>query len=493
MQSWNTIVQTAMLGTDKKQVGPDELTEDLAPAITTIHNNTAVDKEEQFLQVAALLLNYRQSGAMPLHEPAVMMPVAAVETLPYCSAQALQVLKDILTEDSVGLLHLWLQRCAAQQQIAHPQILPSLLDKAVKHRPLRSLTEQCAGQRGKWLSQFNREWQFTSGESDEEQWQTGTTDQRKQVLQQLRAVDAGKAREWLQQVWPQENANTRADLLKVFSVNLSEQDIAWLESLLGDKSQKVQEEVMRLLKRIPGSAIVKTYWQVAQEAVTLKKEKALLSLSTKTSIQVQLPATINEQIFTTGIEQLSNQKEFTDQEFIVGQLIESIPPSYWELHFELSPAEIITLFQKDESKKKFLRFFVIALVQFHDQRWAIAFMQYAQVFYLDIIPLLPIQQQEYYSNKFFIGNEDSITRYAMERETEWGMELTGKIFSYTSKNHYAYNRSFYNQYIHLVPSRIIGELDNYLPSDEYQRSVWSNTSAYITKLVALKTQIIASF
>jgi hypothetical protein len=107
--------------------------------------------------------------------------------------------------------------------------------------------------------------------------------------------------------------------------------------------------------------------------------------------------------------------------------------------------------------------------------------------------LLPLQQQEYYSNTFFKDNEESIIRYAVQRDQEWGTELAKNIFRHTAKNRYNYNRSFYNQYIHLVPVQVVGELEKCTPQEEYQQDAWSKMSEYITKLITLKIQIIKAF
>src|SRR4051812_36223476 len=161
MQFWNNIIQTAMLGTDKKQLSSAELPEALAAISTVITGNTALDKEEQFLQLASLALNYRQSGTQPLHKEGINIPLAPPEEKPYCNNRASGVLKDIVEEDSHPLLILWLQHCANAAQLAPPSLLPVLLDKATQHKTLRTAVEKVMGKRGEWLCAFNPNWQFT--------------------------------------------------------------------------------------------------------------------------------------------------------------------------------------------------------------------------------------------------------------------------------------------------------------------------------------------
>lgn len=492
MLFWDNIINTAMIGTDKKQIGIAELPADLAEPITVIHNNGTTDKEQKFLQLAAVAFNFRQSGVTPLQKEVNTSPAPAEEKK-YCNALATQTLKDILSEESIPLLKFWLQHCDRRQQLATPETLPVLLDTGTQYKNLQVLIASCCGKRGEWLSGYNDAWKFSSTQTGEELWQTGTQEQRKIIFKETRKLNPAQAREWLQQTWSQEDANTKLGFLELMPENISENDIAFLESLSTEKSKKVKEEALKLLKQIPGSAIVKQYQELLQQSVLIKKEKALLGIISKTNLEFKLPGSFDEAIFKTGIEKLSSSKEITDEEFIIYQLIQSVPPSFWEKQLGGDPKAIIDLFQKDITGKKMIPALVIAITRFNDTRWALYFMQYSEVFYIDIIPLLQSQQQEAYSNKFFDNYPDNIIQYATERETEWSIELTKNIFKYTAKNHYQYNRSFYNQHIHLIPGSAVTELERCAPPEEHLRNTWSNTSDYIIKLITLKIQTLKAF
>jgi Family of unknown function (DUF5691) len=493
MKFWDNIIQTAMLGTNRKDVVDDDFPEDMSDAIQTINTNATIDAEEEFLQKVTLAFNYRQSGVTPDHQPGATLSQAPREEKKYCNSNAVKALKEILFEESIGLLIMWLQLCLRKEQIIIPDLIPALLDKSLQHKQLKSLVRECTGKRGAWLSQFNRDWSFTNEANAEELWQTGTASERKNVLQQLRSSDASTAREWLQAIWAVENANTKTDLLGALSINLSDDDMPWLETLLNEKSQKVKEQVSQLLKQIPASAIVQTYQQFLSRSVNIKKEKGLLGLSSKTLPHFKLPDSFDETIFKLGIEKLSNRKEYNDDEFIIFQVMQFVAPVFWEQHFLLTPSEIIQLFQKEEPGKKFIPAIVAATSQFKDSKWADALMKNSQIFYLNIIPLLPFQEQEFYSNKFFIGNEESIIRYAGQREEEWSAELTKNIFKHAAKNYYTYNRSFYNRHIHLIPVQAVGLLEKCVPQEEHLRESWSKISEYILKLTTLKIQTIKAF
>ena len=120
-------------------------------------------------------------------------------------------------------------------------------------------------------------------------------------------------------------------------------------------------------------------------------------------------------------------------------------------------------------------------------------MQNSHVFYIDIIPLLPVKEQEHYSIKFIAQFADNIIEHAIKREDTWSIDLTRAIFIHTAKSIYQYNRSFYSRYIHCIPVGIVTELDKCAPAEDHLKATWNNTSEYITKLINLKKQTIQSF
>ena len=492
MEFWNEIIHTALLGTDKKQVGAGGLPAGLAETADLLATRQEVDKEERFLQLAAVAFNYRQSGRAVLYKEGIAPAGALPEERPYCSVLALRTLKDILGEDNMPLLAFWLRHCTNACQLVTPDWIPVLMNRAVNHPTLQADVRTACGRRGEWLMSLNPSWSFLTDAADDEQWRTGTAEQRRNCLRQWRKTDPAKAREMLAESWAQENANSKADLLKQLHPVIAE-DGEWLESLLDEKSQKVKDEVLRLLKRLPGSSVIGLYWQVVQQAVTLKKEKALLGMMTRNSLQVQPPAVVEEAIFKTGIEKLSSDKAIKDDEFILIQLMEYIPPAYWEEHFGVGPDEIVGYFQKEAVHKKFIPALVRALVRFGDVRWAVAFMQHSVVFYIDVIPLLPVQQQEYYSLKFFDRQADSIVQYARQREEPWSLELAKAILKHTAKQGYQYPIGFYKENIYRLPPGISAVLMDCLPSEPQWQPMWEKTSAELARLIGLKEQTTQAF
>jgi hypothetical protein len=498
MQFWNEILHTAQLGTDKRTIDPSALGSDLDGPATRVAMGTdeevgTADKEDRFLRIASIAFNYRQAGATPLAHEGLTLPKAGEEERPYCSPEAMLALKDVLSEKNSTLLHYWLQFCKKTQRLVRPDLLPALLQNGVAERSLRPDIILCGGKRAEWLCRLNPEWDFPSGASESTLWQTGTPEQRKELLRQVRLSEPAKGLEWLQQTWPQEDANTRLDLLRQLTTQLADNDIPFLESLSTDKSKKIKEEAVQLLKKIPGSPVVQQYRKAVADALFLKRSKALLGLVNKTSLELRLPLQIGAALFQMGIEKLSNRKEFTDDEFILYQLMQWTPLSFYEEQWQLTTAELVRLFQEDDLGKKLFPALVLSVVHFSDPRLALALMQHSSVFYLDLIPLLPRTQQEYYSNKFFAQSPDNIIKYATQWEGEWGLDLTTSILRHAFKNPYQYNRAFFSRHIHLIPATATGALNALASPDTPPGSGWDATSETIARLLYLKQQIVKAF
>lgn len=168
-----------MLGTDKRPIRKEDFIDDLADIFKVI--SQADDREEQYLNIAAVACNHRKCGFVPLNK-AVVRTSAEEEVKVYCSPVAHQLLNDILPLESYPLLELWLQECNNKSLVVQPEFILMLFDVATKHKPLQAQVLAVAGKRGEWLLPFNEAWKFELIATDENVWQTGTLDQRRNYL-----------------------------------------------------------------------------------------------------------------------------------------------------------------------------------------------------------------------------------------------------------------------------------------------------------------------
>ncbi|MBC7904321.1 MAG: hypothetical protein H7Y27_12905, partial [Gemmatimonadaceae bacterium] len=488
MKFWDSIIDTAMIGTSRRQPDTGLFPTDLAAHFKD--QNETKDQEELFLQLAAFASSYRKSGILPPKQEINFSP-AATEENKYCPSEATSVLRDILSEEKKSLLAYWLKNCHRSNQIVKPDLVPVLLELGTKHPRLKSVIAACCGKRGVWLAALNPEWQYSQNQSDEEIWDTGTPEQRRDLLTEKRSIEPDKAREMLQQIWQQEDANQKMIFLEILHKNIGDNDTAFLESLLNEKSKKVKESGLQLLKRIPTSAVVQSFENALASAVQLKKEKRLVF--TKTSLHYQLPDSIHDKIYQLGIDKLSNIKDLSDEQFVIIQLTELVPVSFWEKHLAMGPPEIIDLMQKDELGKKLLPPLVKAITRFHDSKWAEHFTKHSSVFFIDLIPLLNSEEQERHTIRHFDEFPESMIMHQISRETEWSLPVARKIIRHTAANPHQFTRDFFSRNIAMIPTALSGELSGFDPKDVMQLGQWTRNRDYLSQLLKLKAQTNKAF
>lgn len=483
-------MHTALLGTDRAALPEEQDPAALGEAFRLVAEQ-GLDKEDGFLQMASIAMNWRKCGELPPNEQ-VYFPLAGEEESPYCSEAARQVLDNMLVIENEPLLQLWLSLCAASHQLLPPERLPSLFDFSQRHKRIQPLLMACAGKRGAWLLKLNGAWKVDEEREDGTVWDTGSLQQRALYLQKLRKKDPAHARKLLQDVWAQENAATRATLLQQLSGTVSEEDLPWLEGLMTEKSQKAREETLRLLRQVPGSSLVQQYWNIVKEAVQISKTKGLLGIGSKTEIRVQLPDGIDEALFKTGIEKMSSQKGVSDADHILYQLISAVPPQFFETKYGFNRDEIIGLFKKVKQGDRYLAALGNGAVAFGDAAWLKAIAaERGHEFYVEALSVFDGKEAEKYAHGFLEkgAQPDLVVRSVAEYlKEEWSKELTLKIFTHTANQIYSYNRSFYSHQVLQFPASIIPELEKCAPANPYAREAWSSTSEYITQLVNLKVQ-----
>lgn len=494
MEQWNDIINTALLGTEKRSIKTESLPEELATAVTQL-SAASLDREELFLQTASVVHNYRQCGFIP---PTVTtsIPVAAEEERRYAAPVAHTVLQDIIETGSDSLLRFWLQNCYNRQWIVQPEAIPLLLDAGAQSKAVRHLVAACCGKRGVWLQQFNPDWKWnTTTGNEEDMWQTGSPSQRKNFLVQLRISEPAGALQLLQQTWPQENAATKVELLEAIATNAGAEDVSWLEELLKEKSSKVKEAALHILKTIPSSTLVQSYQHILQQAVQATTTKGLLGLGSKTVLEFKLPA-LDPALFKTGIQQVSNQKGVKDEDFILEQLTAHVPPQFWEQHLAMESNKIISLLQK-ENKATLIHAIGEAAVRFKDKSWLMQVLRVDNSFFHnEIFTLLSQEEAQLYAVRWLEQNDKAgwIIQSLTLVEEEWKPALAHALLQWAAKNPYQTNRGWFNNVAALLPTSLKAEdLESYAPKEEYLRSTWNGISEHILKLVSLKEQTIKAF
>jgi hypothetical protein len=494
MKHWETIQQHAMLGTARAPL----TIADLPAAIAGELSWTSIDIEEDFLRLASVAWQYGQTGGLP---PAVstVTSAAAPEEKTYSSSQAASELQSLIEDEVYTLVRLWLEYCQAAGQLARPEILPALLDLAIRRPEFRTMITAVAGNRGQWLMRLNPAWRIdTPAEDDTTVWQTGKPEARRALLTHIRQTDAPGALVLLQSTWATESAADKVAFLNILQAQASDADLPWLESLQ-EKGQKVTAAITSVLKHIPGSKIVTAYQDVLRQAFVLRTGKALLGMLNKTSVEIQETVAIPAEIFTTGVEKLSSDKRITDQQYILIQLAMAVPPVFWQTQLQQADARaVITLLQKEQRTALYLPALADAAATFRDLTWVRALLDHGDETLIDsaivlLLRVLPVAERMTYAVRFLPRQPQAIIELLLEQDEPWDIALAKAVIAYTASEVYVYNRTFYRQAVHNIPVALLSYIDTFAPAEEAKKPYWRTQADELYRLVSWKQQLQKSF
>ena len=120
--------------------------------------------------------------------------------------------------------------------------------------------------------------------------------------------------------WKNESAQHRAEFLACLENGLSVADEAFLEEVRGgDRSSTVRDEALRLLRLIPGSRILNMYAGILKEHLHYRR---LFGWSID-------PVAYSEELKKTGINEVSSNKGESDSDYILRQMAQYMPLSFW--------------------------------------------------------------------------------------------------------------------------------------------------------------------
>lgn len=495
MKTWDEIINKALLGSEKASLTPDDIPSDISDEFVV---TTSPDREENFLKLSSLAYQYRQSGARALNVSTITQPAASPEDKSYCAPRANEILKTLLEEDIAVLLEVWLQMCAGKNVLAHPEMIPALLDIAQQEKDLRPLIKAVTGKRGEWLCSLNPQWSFAARHADNKTtWDDGTAEERKELLLSLRNVNPEEGRQLLEASWATEGANEKVAFLEILKTNLSASDLPWLESLK-EKGQRVNAAILALLKSIPSSTVVREYQAVLSKCFSIKTGKALLGMISKTELIVDQSFEFPELIFRTGIEKLSSDKNVSDHQYILSQVIMSVPPSFWTEHLQRSPAELVALFQKEKQTAFYLPALAVSATRFNNADWIKTILDKGDKDILSsvltrLIAGLAEKDRDQYALKFFEAEPPGIIQLMLHGSYEWSLDLAKTILKYTAGEVYQYNKQFYRLAVAHIPTGILEQLDSFTPDDSQRQAYWNNQRDELARLLTLKQQTLQSF
>ncbi|MFG2119103.1 DUF5691 domain-containing protein [Streptomyces sp. NPDC048710] len=379
--SWEDLVTTALLGTDRRPWTPAAPGREAPVAL---------------LDAAAVATLRRRAGLRP--GPAAQRPEPAPEdprpALPGAAARRLALLladrsggggggRRGSAPDLMELLPQWLAAANARGYAAPPQALPALLDAARGRTDLRPAALAFAGPRALWLARLNPDWRFAlrsapgggatlpdpeDDEAVQRLWQEGLFAERVALLSALRARTPGPARELLTATWATERAEDRLMFLDTLRTGLSAGDEPFLEQALGDRSRNVRATAAELLSAQPGSALA------ARMAVRATACVAVDHMGSRPTIVVEAPLECDPDMERDGVAAKPPTGR-GERSWWLGQLVEAAPLGTWPGRLGgRTPEQIVALPVADGWQGELHAAWCRAAVRQRDAAWSRALL-----------------------------------------------------------------------------------------------------------------------
>ncbi|MFF6782031.1 DUF5691 domain-containing protein [Streptomyces sp. NPDC012510] len=383
--SWEELVTTALLGTDRR-TPPGAASGREAPVA--------------LLDAAAVETVRRRAGIRPV--PAAARPEpAAPDPRPPLPRAAARRLTTLLADrpgtgggrrgaapDLMELLPQWLASANAYGYAAPPEALPALLDAARGRTDLRPAALTFAGVRALWLARLNADWRFAlraapgggtalPGPDDPERvrrlWQEGLFAERVALLTETRVRDAASARELLASTWSTERAEDRLMFLDTLRTGLAAADEPFLEAALADRSRNVRATAAELLSALPDSALAGRMAKRATACVAVDHTHGTSPGGTPV-IMVEAPHECDPGMERDGVVAKAPAGR-GERSWWLGQLVEAAPLAAWSRRFGgRTPEEIVALPVADDWQGELHGAWCRAAVRQRDPDWSRALL-----------------------------------------------------------------------------------------------------------------------
>jgi hypothetical protein len=257
MDAWETLVASALVGTNRQEPSIDLTHPALTDYAAQIQSQSAT---QQILSATGLLATYQAVGNTAAATTSTRLEPAPADDLRHCSPLTARHLSAILEDSKYWPILPELSQLLTQaKQTVPPEFLPRLLDLGKHDRQTHSLIMPILGSRSNWLSSQNPDWHYALGNdlntADPERlpeiWQTGTRSERTIALKCWRKLDPAAARTAVAAIWKQEKADDRLIWLEVMRADLSLDDEEFLDIAMQDRSEKVRNFAIHLLSKLP--------------------------------------------------------------------------------------------------------------------------------------------------------------------------------------------------------------------------------------------------
>jgi hypothetical protein len=398
LSTWHDLVTASLIGTERAVVPavriPGLPTADnpaagdqdaagegaavFAPGRAPHEASVLLDPAAALLDRAALLTAARRAGQPAGHAEPLL--AAEPDPRPRVGQAASDRLARMLNGDHLDLLTEWLAAAVNRDLRVPAQLLPGLLDRALRVSPadpeLRRLAAAAGGPRARWLAGLNAEWTFVAAgaPAGDDAWRLGDVSQRRGYLAALRAAEPDTATDLITASWDAAGSAERVMFLSVLAAGpaLGPADEPLLEAALDDRSGDVRSWAAYLLASLPGSALGQRMAGRARRGLRLEAGPRA------TRLTASPPAECDAAMRRDGIAPgpAAGRSRLADRTRLMLEVVARTPLRTWTETFALGPAAIVAIPSGDWAPVLFVGWSRAAIAQ-RNQDWVAALIHEA--------------------------------------------------------------------------------------------------------------------
>lgn len=384
-------------------------TERRAPELPAIAGDLAellaqVNTDDIAIETRAL----RTAGALAIYEAAGYLPPATTATVNICAPEQHKVidrpvlidcLHDILRDGPRLLIRQTLVALAQTRYLLPAKLLPGFIALGKEYPNLQPLLVDVSGERGRWLAQFNSEWNFLLHyqkqadqhlEFDQTQfnagdWELLSFNERLLRIEQLRQQEPDKAREYVASKISHLDARERVGLLEKLRAGVSLADEQFLNEQLTDRSKEVRRLAADLLSELSESDFVQR--ASARLLSLLSHERKLV----RKYWQLDAPNTFAPDWSADALDEKRPQAEVLgERAWWLYQLVRLVPLGWWEKTTGMSPVDLLQWSAATDWQLALIRAWHQRIIKERHGVWAEALLNIKSIkdFHFDPLELL---------------------------------------------------------------------------------------------------------
>lgn len=298
-QAWENILNTALIGTEKKSLQIIDLPVEVASYVNDL---TSISDQEKLLSIAAYLYYYEKAGNRPKKYNGEINYNPLKESKDVIN-KTLKTIYVRITEtgyyEKEYLLNLWLDIVIRYQSIITPEHVVDIIKLGISMtKKTRYKIVEVIGNRGLAILPLISEFKISKTSSTTE-WKEGSPEERRNFIEDLYAVDPDCALSYIRADWHTENVVFKRTLIEIFLKEKHQPTIDFFQEIYNEefaakaKEKKTESECRYLLAKAllqhPQSQLHRYTLSKLQSCIVDAKKGGIMGMLGSKESQIQLP------------------------------------------------------------------------------------------------------------------------------------------------------------------------------------------------------------